>query len=79
MANDRLYLKCTCDGKPFYLGKTLLEGYYNVNPWDSNDLDKWYDEHAFCEGFPKNFRVFYESEIPGLGPVTGQGISSQLA
>ncbi len=49
MANDRMYLKCTC-GEMLFLAKTQGGGYFTLDDDDTvKGLDKFFDEHAFCK------------------------------
>lgn len=66
MANDRMYLVCkSCKGD-VYLGKTFASGYTYTNFREGTleeQLNKFYEEHAFCDPYGKNFKIKYETDI----------------
>ena len=63
MANNRMWLVCRGCGTGFMLGKTFSSGYYTSNEDFENNLNTFYDEHAFCGGVDNEnmFELQYET------------------
>jgi hypothetical protein len=60
MANNRMYLKCSC-GSLCYLGKRMGSGYYfHEGAMVQDELGKFYDEHEWCPGGLDHFSISYE-------------------
>jgi hypothetical protein len=60
MANNRMYLKCSC-GERAYLGKRMGDGYYFQDGARLQDeLGKFYDTHEWCPGGLDHFSIDYE-------------------
>lgn len=63
MANNRMWLVCRGCGTGILIGKIMSSGYYtSVDSFEDN-LNEFYDTHAFCGNVnPENmFEMQYES------------------
>jgi hypothetical protein len=63
MANNRMYLKCSCGGL-FGLGKRMGDGYYmhaETRAALGEALGEFYDKHEWCAGGLDHFEIAYES------------------
>lgn len=65
MANDRMYLSCTC-GKATIIAKLWSIGWETRQGLDTS-IDTFLQEHRFCGKEEKSFLIEYET-----GPITSR-------
>ena len=58
MANNRLYLRCKGCGETFFLGKRMLDTYYNTDNYYSDKgvpmhrrINDFFSKHKYCDGY----------------------------
>ncbi len=62
MANNRMYLKCSC-GETCYIGKRMGDGYYLGYGVGQRlpEIGPFFDAHEWCPGGLDHFAIHYES------------------
>ena len=66
MANNRLRIKCRVCGETLPVAKTMGSGYYLSPVFSAEKLEKFLDDHAFCDngtgdiGDEGDFCIAYE-------------------
>jgi hypothetical protein len=62
MANNRMFIECTGCTEPdlFYLGKRMVDGYYNGADIKADAHCNWFDKHKYCGGTHDHFKLVYQ-------------------